>query len=230
MKLQQNKKETPAVSWVVIEITSRGEEDARMGLLSRLIERVGCFEASDIYIPIMNVGTRNPTFLMEGYIFIKSGYPASNYYRLRNLPQIEQILTEFDNKASLFGRGVISDDDLRSMIETATKMGGTYKVGDVVQIKAGDLAGFEAEILDIVKGGADEEVNWLSKLGINLTKAQIRAIKIKHINKRIMDGFPKTKKIERHPPLEHGVVYYSIYIKLRSAEIITLIDNFSLEG
>ena len=215
---------------MVVEITSRGEEDAKLGTLTRILERAGNFDASDIYIPIMNVGSKNPTFLMEGYIFIKSGYPANNYYRLKNLPQIEQILTEFDDRSVMIGRGVISDEDLKNMIKKTTKMGGTYRVGDKVQIKSGELSGFDAEILDIIRPGAEEEVNWLESLGISLTIDQIRAIKVKYINKQIMDGFPPVKKVNRTPPLEMGVVYYSVYIKLRSAEIITLIDNFSLEG
>jgi transcription antitermination factor NusG len=227
MKMSQPK---APLNWVVIEITSRGEEDAKMGVLSRVLERVGNFDPADIYIPIMNVGSKNPTFLMEGYVFIKSGYPASNYFRLKNLPQIEQILTEFDDRSAMIGRGVISDEDLKDMIRKATKMGGTYKVGDKVQIKSGELSGFEAEILDIIKPGAEDEVNWLESLGITLTRDQIRSIKVKYINKQIMDGLPPVKKVSRTPPLEVGVVYYSIYIKLRSAEIITLIDNFSLEG
>ena len=227
--IKMTKKPTE-VSWVVIEITSRGEEDAKLGILSKTLERVGGFEASDIYIPIMNVGSKSPTFLMEGYIFIKSGYPANNYYRLKTLPQIEQILTDFDDRASLIGKGVLSEEALKNLIKKATKMGGTYKVGDKVQIKSGELSGFDAEILDIIKPGAQEEVNWLESLGIQLTRDQIRAIKVKYINKQIMDGFPPVKKVNRTPPLEMGVVYYSVYIKLRSAEIITLIDNFSLEG
>ena len=146
------------------------------------------------------------------------------------MPQIEQILTEFDDRSAMIGRGVISDEDLKDMVKKATKMGGTYKVGDKVQIKNGELSGFEAEILDIIKPGAEDEVNWLESLGITLTRDQIRSIKVKYINKQIMDGLPLVKKVSRTPPLEVGVVYYSIYIKLRSAEIITLIDNFSLEG
>ena len=61
------------ISWVILELSNKGEDEAKNGTLSKILSELGGFSLSDIYIPIVNVGTKEPLFLIEGYIFIKTG-------------------------------------------------------------------------------------------------------------------------------------------------------------
>jgi transcription antitermination factor NusG len=134
-------------SWVVLEITSKGEEEARSGLLKQKIVQEGSFKAEDVYIPIIRHGVK-PLWLMEGYIFIKSGYGARDYYDLKSTHLIKDIVSEFDPRSGLVSKGVITDRQLKEMLKKADELGGNFQVGDEVTILEGDLIGLEGEVLD----------------------------------------------------------------------------------
>lgn len=134
-------------SWVVLEITSKGEEEAKSGLLKQKIVQEGPFKAEDVYIPIIRHGIK-PLWLMEGYIFIKSGYGARDYYNLKSTHLISNILSEFDPRSGLISKGVITDQQLKDMLKKADELGGNFQIGDKVTILEGDLHGLEGEVLD----------------------------------------------------------------------------------
>ena len=133
-------------SWVVLEISSRGEEEAKAGVLKKLIVNISNFVESDIYIPIITQGGES-LWLMEGYIFIKSGYGVSEYYDLKNSPYINSIVSEIDEKTGLISKGVIKESQLKALIKKADDLGGSFQAGDSVKIKKGDFEGFSAEVM-----------------------------------------------------------------------------------
>ena len=65
-------------SWVVLELSSRGEEEAVQDTLKVRILSATSFNEDDIYIPLMRQKYHDPIWLMEGYIFIKSGYMVTS--------------------------------------------------------------------------------------------------------------------------------------------------------
>ncbi len=98
------------VKWVVLEMTSRGEEEAKNGYLVDIVSRIGKISKEDIYIPVIKTGGV-VTFLIEGYIFIKSGYPSNSYYRLFESSYIDNSFVSIDPGTGLFFHSVISDNE-----------------------------------------------------------------------------------------------------------------------
>jgi transcription antitermination factor NusG len=145
--------------------THRGEEEAKSGHLTKLLSRETGIKADDIYVPILRSGTTRPLFLVEGYLFIKSGYPASSYMDAARTPFIEKLITQFDVKSGMISHGTVSDRELKKMISRATELGGKYAIGDVVEISNGEFKGCVGEIIDIyMKRSEMEDVEMYSIL------------------------------------------------------------------
>ena len=135
-------------SWVILEITSKGEEAVEQGTLKRSLLEVSPFKEGDIFIPIVKHGGK-PVWVMEGYIFIKSGYGASDYFDLRRTYLIRNVVSQIDESTGLISKGVISTRDLNSMLKRADELGARFDFGDKVAIKDGEFKGFEATVLDL---------------------------------------------------------------------------------
>ena len=134
-------------AWVTIEITPRGEEEARAGRLRSLLAGRSSIDEEDIYVPIIRSG-KDPIFLLEGYIFIRTGYPTSEYVHLKRTPWVSGLLAKIDPRTGLISSGVVKDKDLKAMIKRADNMGGKFQIGDEVEIKSGDMKGFSAKVMD----------------------------------------------------------------------------------
>ena len=134
-------------SWVVLEITSKGEKEARQGTLIPKLLEDSPFKKEDIFVPLIRGGAR-PLWLMEGYVFIKSGYSTDSYYNLKRTYLIRTVLSQVDPKTGLISTGVISDRELKEMIKKADELGGHHEVGSVVSIVEGPFQGFEGEVVD----------------------------------------------------------------------------------
>ncbi len=206
-------------NWVILELTEKGEEEARHGNLLHLICRNNRFKPTDVFIPIINTGGCT-TNLLEGYIFIKSNYPFNNYYSLTRTQWVSRIVSEYDERSGLTGSGVISDKELKVMVKSASEKGGKFKTGDIVKIKDGDFIGMECEIIDVFNSQDDSWFIYKKPAVIELRKAMVR--------KWVENGC-KINKIKKNSSLNEEVQYYIVLIKMRSIEILTLLDNFSLE-
>jgi transcription antitermination factor NusG len=137
-------------SWVILEITSKGEEAATNGLLKDLLLENSPFKESDIFIPIVKHGSRS-IWMMEGYIFIKSGYSTSDYYDLKRTYLVSNIVSQVDSRTGLISVGVIESKDLNHMLKKADELGAKFDVGDRVKIIEGEFTGFEAEVVSLFK-------------------------------------------------------------------------------
>jgi transcription antitermination factor NusG len=139
---------TREASWVILELSPKGEEEALKGKLKSRITSCYIFEESDIYIPLLRQTYSEPIWLMEGYIFIKCGYPSNDYYQLKRDNLVKNIISEIDERSGMISIGVVSDSDFKKMINQVDKLGGSFKTQDQVRIKAGCFRGFEGEIMD----------------------------------------------------------------------------------
>ena len=135
-------------SWVILEITSKGEEAVEQGVLKKALLEKSPFKESDIFIPIVKHGNK-PIWMMEGYVFIKSGYSASDYFDLKRTYLIKNVVSQVDELTGLISKGVITTRDLNDMLKRADDLGAKFQSGDKVLIKEGDFKGFEATILDL---------------------------------------------------------------------------------
>lgn len=137
-------------SWVILEISPKGEEAANLGLLKDMLLEKSPFKESDIFIPIVRHGSRS-IWMMEGYVFIKSGYSTSDYYDLKRTYLISNIVSRVDKRTGLISIGVIDAKDLNSMLKKADELGAKFDVGDKIKIIEGDFKGFEAEVVNLFK-------------------------------------------------------------------------------
>lgn len=137
-------------SWVVMETTSKGDEEARNGGLKKRLEREANIPPEDIYIPVLNSGTSKPIILIEGYIFVRSGHPSSSYFDVARTIYINKMIAQFDLNSQLISQSTISDKELKSMVSAAYKKGGRYSVGSRVRVCLGEFRGCEGTIVDIV--------------------------------------------------------------------------------
>lgn len=134
-------------SWVILEISSKGEKEARAGTLVDRIRECSSFKKEDIFVPLIRGGVK-PLWLMEGYIFIKSGYSASEYYDLKRTYLINRVLSQVDAKTGLISKGVIKSSELEEMIKKADDLGGKFELGSEVSLIDGSFKGFEGVLVD----------------------------------------------------------------------------------
>jgi len=106
------------------------------------------------------------------------------------------------------------------MVKNASDKGGKFKVGDKVKIKEGDFSEMDCEILDILNLKDDSWFPYPKPDEIELRKAMVR--------KWVENGCRVTKT-KKQTQLNEDVQYYIVMIKMRSIEILTLLDNFCLE-
>ena len=139
------------VSWVVMQTSPKGEEEAKLGLLAKRLSSLSSISSQDIYVPILRGGSTKATFLIEGYIFVKSGYPSTSYWDLARSLYIEKMISQYDSVSDMISQGTISDKNLKEMISEAYKLGGSYKVGDKVEITEGDFKGCSGVVQTIIK-------------------------------------------------------------------------------
>jgi len=147
-----------ATTWVVMQTSPRGEEEARLGTLAKRLNRISGIDIENIYVPVLRSGSTKATFLIEGYIFIKSGYPSARYYEMARSPFIEKMISQYDKRSDMISQGTVLDRDLKNMVAEAYKLGGNYKEGDKVTISEGDFKGCDGVVQTVIKGeGAFDE-------------------------------------------------------------------------
>ena len=135
------------ISWVVLELSSKGEEEALKGTLKKRILSSTSFREDDIYIPLMVQRYHEPIWLMEGYIFIKSGFGADQYYSLKQDGLVRVIISQLDTRTGLMSIGVIPDSELKRMVKQVDNLGGSFKQGDKVRVKSGPFKNFEGDVV-----------------------------------------------------------------------------------
>lgn len=136
------------ISWVILELSSKGEEEAVKGTLKSRISGMTSFEDSDIYIPLLRQSYSDPIWLMEGYMFIKCGFPSNDYYELKRKSLVKKIISEIDQRSGMISIGVIPNSEFKKMIDQVDKLGGSFKPGDRIRIKAGSFESFEGDVIE----------------------------------------------------------------------------------
>lgn len=85
------------LTWIAVELTKFGEQKVEDGSISSALRRdLGVDDSHDIFIPAIayKKGRRNITVhLMEGYVFVASGLPETDYFALERRPYCAQVLS-----------------------------------------------------------------------------------------------------------------------------------------
>ena len=162
-----------SISWVVMQTSPKGEEEAKLGVLAKRLSSLSNINTQDIYVPILRGGSIRATFLIEGYIFVKSGYPSTSYWDLARSIYIEKMISQYDNSSDMISISTISDRNLKEMIAEAYKLGGNYKVGDKVEIVDGDFKGCTGVVQTIIKEDDDINGGGFYTVLLNLRSAEV---------------------------------------------------------
>lgn len=84
-------------TWVVLEVTSLGEQKIDDGSLDSALRRdLDVDESFPVFIPAvhtMRLGRQVTIHLMEGYVFVASGLDDYRYIALERKPYINKVLT-----------------------------------------------------------------------------------------------------------------------------------------
>jgi len=134
--------------WAILVLSLKGEEQAKVQDLAKVLSNNSGISAEDIYVPVIK-SNGDVIFLLEGYVFVKTGYPSSSYFDLTRTPYIDYLMSEFNQQTGLFSKGVVSDSELKKMIGSAISLGGNFKIGSEVKVKEGHFKGLEGEVIEI---------------------------------------------------------------------------------
>lgn len=172
-------------TWVILELTPNGEREARLGGLSRILVERGGFPSRDVYVPIIKIGMGEPILLMEGYVFIRSGYPIDKYLSLRDTKYIKGLISRYDVRSGLISSGTMSDSELKGMIAKADLLGGKHKIGDRVLVKSGPFEGMKGCIVDVINGKGisklDEFIESDGKISVDSLSKYIVLIEMRSV-------------------------------------------------
>jgi len=145
-------------SWVVIELNSKGEEKFEEGTLASSLRRdLGVDEDFEIFIPAISF-TRNhrkeTITLIEGYVFVDSSLPDSNYFKLESRPYVEQVMT-LKGRSDVRELSVVPDVEIVKMRDLLREMvNQDVSVGQWVDVRGGRYRNIKGEILHVEDGQA----------------------------------------------------------------------------
>lgn len=145
--------------WAVIELSPKGEELAKQGILSQSLAKTGGFKRKDVFVPVFKIGRGAPVVLMEGYAFIKMGYDPSKYWDLKQSGYVSQVLSGLNPDLNMISLKTVSDKDLKEMISRVDNLGGKYKDGDSVRITNGHFQGLEGEVILVLAPESKEDLS-----------------------------------------------------------------------
>jgi len=85
------------LSWVTIELAPLGEQKVQEGTLAKLIRHhLEVDQDFQVFIPSARIernGKNLTVSLMEGYVFVQTGLPESQYLSLNNRAYVSRVLT-----------------------------------------------------------------------------------------------------------------------------------------
>ena len=142
-------------TWVVLELTSKGEFFVREGVLERYLRRhLGVDEDWEIYIPIHTYTKGDREIQLEGiqgYVFIQSGLAEHQYFALEQEAYTRSVLSldrgHFRTITTLPDSSVQHiRDRIREEISTDLEEGMVIRVllGDYIALE-GDIIGFAGD-------------------------------------------------------------------------------------
>ena len=108
-----------ARTWVAVELSAKGEGKVEDGTIVRtIVKDMGLDEAHEIFVPAITYVKGNRTItvhLIEGYIFIASGLPEVDYFRLENQTYVNQVMSSHEGEHHLRALSVIPDASIAKL-------------------------------------------------------------------------------------------------------------------
>ena len=82
------------------------------------------------------------------------------------------MISGYDDTSDMISISTISDKHLKEMINEAYKLGGSYKIGDMVEITEGDFKGCAGVVQTVIQEDDGLEGNFYTVL-LNLRSAEV---------------------------------------------------------
>lgn len=141
--------ETSSDQWVTFELTRMGEKEKPEDLVEIIETETGDTEA-EVFVPATSFQRRDnwvTICLMEGYIFMEGGQPASFYFDLESLPYIERVLSRDVSS----GRYIeyVPNEEVQELKQRLRKRSlRDFGKGDEVEIIEGAYENLEGEVIE----------------------------------------------------------------------------------
>ena len=148
-------------TWVTLELTRLGEEKVQDGTLEETLRKeLDLLPDFPIFVPAATYrrGARNVTILlMEGYAFIASGLPDTQYYELEKKPYVNRVLSSHTSPVRTLV--TVSDRRIESLRQDLRSVTSSELArGDQVRITEGIYRNLEGSIRGVGDGDAFVEV------------------------------------------------------------------------
>lgn len=185
--MQRDERDAP--TWVVLELSRAGERLIEEGRLEHVLrQHLRCPPEHAIFIPtiVYNIDDPNERIVLsatEGYVFIASGLPETNLFRLENLPFIKKVMTTRDPATGMRVCMSVPDRDLQHIRDQLNKLVASTITSDMeVSIVHGHLAGLKGRV--VTDDQRTDEVDVLIELRSlhllrRLPKSAVRPVSIK---------------------------------------------------
>lgn len=146
------------LTWIAIELTRQGEAKVEDGTLAASLRSdLDVGDDHPVFVPSMvyRTGGRLITLhLMEGYVFVASGLPETQYFSLEKRPYVSQVMS---GPGGPHGMRVLSVIPNSNILELQSKLRGLVasdiEIGASVSIHDGRYHGLDGTVL----GLADED-------------------------------------------------------------------------
>jgi len=138
-------------TWVTIELTRQGDQLVESGQLESLLRRDLQVDANfSIFIPSITYqrGHKAVTIhLLEGYIFVSTGLPETQYFALERRPYVEQVLSTLSGAHQLRVLAVIDNDHVQQLRrQLREQIASDIQVGEKVHILEGSYRYLEGKV------------------------------------------------------------------------------------
>lgn len=141
------------LTWVVLELTRAGEQSVEDGTLDiSLREALGVDQTHPVFIPsavYLRGGKRVAVHLMEGYAFVASGLPDTQYFALEHVcPQVKQVLSYSSEEGGLRTLSTLGDPKIADLRQQLRQHVSTdLDIGMQTTITEGGYKNLEAEVM-----------------------------------------------------------------------------------
>lgn len=142
-----------ARTWVVIELSPKGEEKVEDGSIVQQVRRDLRNEALDVFVPAVTyLKGRQPStiYLIEGYVFVSSEMPETDYFALEQKPYVAQVMSTHTGRYGLRTLSVVTDakiQDLRNQLQELLAQ--ELSTGSWVRILEGRYKNLVGKVRDV---------------------------------------------------------------------------------
>lgn len=156
-------------TWVVLELTSQGEQKQEDGTLYKSIRNMlDVPDTFPVFVPCTTYtsgGSKVVVHLMEGYVFVASGLPEPKYFSLEGSAIVRKVLTA-KGQHGMRTLVCIPDKDIRALRTQLQNQVASDLLKDMaVRIVDGPYKGLEGVITEVC---ADHAVVWVALRSLEL--------------------------------------------------------------